>query len=157
MNLESRLWAKVNKTETCWLWTGNLNGDGYGRLEDGGRRLMAHRVAYELLVGPIPKGMEIDHVRERGCFNTNCVNPDHLEPVTHRENLLRGRSFSAINAAKTHCLNGHEFDEANTYWYEGLRGLCRQCRQCAHDRWAANYVRKRNPLGASATGGKLSL
>ena len=82
--ISARFWAKVDKTETCWLWTGGQSA-GYGRFGFKGRpNLGAHRFAYELLVGPIPPGLDLDHL----CRVRNCVNPDHLEPVTRRENLL---------------------------------------------------------------------
>jgi hypothetical protein len=130
---EERFWAKAERTPTCWLWTGAIDRDGYGRFE----RTMAHRVAYELAVGPIPEGLTIDHVKARGCTNLNCVNPAHLEAVTGPENTARGTSFGAVNAVKTHCVNGHEFTEENTYWCLNPGGKKRrQCRACrrAHKR-----------------------
>lgn len=87
--LEARFWPKVNKTDSCWLWTGAKTGAGYGMIREvghGGKMLMAHRVAYELLVGPIPEGLFLDHL----CRTPLCVNPAHLEPVTCRENMRRG-------------------------------------------------------------------
>jgi hypothetical protein len=128
---EDNFWKHVNKTATCWLWTGRLVKGGYGMFflnRDGCvRGRVAHRVAYELLVGPIPEGLTLDHVKDR-CNNTNCVNPAHLEPVTMRENLLRGNTVNARNAAKTHCINGHEFTDENIYRRpdDGTR-MCRAC------------------------------
>jgi hypothetical protein len=82
-----RFWAKVNKTGDCWLWTAGLDKDGYGRFRVSPTRLAkAHRFAYEVSVGPIPDGLEIDHL----CFVRSCVRPQHLEAVTHDENLARG-------------------------------------------------------------------
>lgn len=81
-----RLWAKVVKTEDCWLWTGSRTTKGYGHLLVDGRFTQAHRLAYELEVGPIASGLVIDHL----CRVRHCVNPAHLEPVTNRENLRRG-------------------------------------------------------------------
>ena len=80
----SRFWPKVDKTDDCWLWTGSLDDRGYGRfyLRSGAAPAKAHRFAYELLVGPIPEGMSIDH----RCHNPTCVNPEHLRPVTHQQN-----------------------------------------------------------------------
>lgn len=92
---EQRFWAFVEKTETCWLWTGGTN-EGYGVLWLNGKNVKAHRFAYELLVGPIPDGLVLDHVVARGCQWRHCVNPAHLEPVTERVNILRGSSPLAV-------------------------------------------------------------
>lgn len=89
------------------------------------RGRLAHRVAYEQARGPIPEGLELDHL----CRNRACVNPDHLEPVTHRENLLRADTFAARHAAQTHCVNGHEFTPDNTYIRTRPEGG-RECRAC---------------------------
>lgn len=85
----------------CWEWVGNTDSQGYGRLTNRATRKMAgaHRFMYERLVGPVPAGLTLDHL----CRNRACCNPSHLEPVTHRENALRGVSFAAVNARKTHC------------------------------------------------------
>lgn len=110
-----RLWAKVHKTEDCWLWTGTLDGCGYGMIRiDRQKQSRVHRVVYEFEVGPIPRGFQIDHL----CRVRNCVNPAHLEPVTHRENMFRSR--------RSHCFRGHEFTEENTLWM-------RACRRCARE------------------------
>ena len=119
----------------CWLWTAHIHKKtGYGRfgvLSNGPE--LAHRVAYELFVGPIPEGMHIDHLCRVRC----CVNPKHLEPVTHAENLLRGFSRNAVNARKTHCLNGHEFNEQNTYIRKS--DGYRWCKKCGNDRARRRY------------------
>jgi hypothetical protein len=94
---------KISVTDDCWEWTGTKERMGYGQMRYQRRMAMAHRVAYMLFVGPIPEGMELDHL----CRNRGCVNPDHLEPVDHRTNILRGVSPSAADARKTHCINGH--------------------------------------------------
>ena len=116
--VEERFWSKVEKTDTCWLWTASLQSTGYGQISVDRRPRLAHRVAYEMLVGPIPAGLELDHL----CRNRACVNPDHLEPVTHKVNMLR-----SPHVGVTHCKKGHEFTSASTYTRpNGLR-LCRIC------------------------------
>lgn len=136
--LIDRLIEKIDFSDDCWCWTGAISG-GYGTIGSGGKHgkvLKAHRAAYELAVGPIAPGLTLDHL----CRNTRCVNPDHLEPVTHAENVLRGVGPTAVNAAATHCSLGHELTEANTYVYPG-RGA-RECRICRRD-YAREYARER--------------
>jgi len=123
----TRFWEKVDLAAAggCWEWTGGISDNGYGRFRAGGNKGYAHRFAWELLRGPIPGGLTIDHL----CRNRRCVNPDHLEPVDCRTNLLRGVGPSAVNATKTRCVNGHPFDQRNTYvWKDGSR-YCRECRR----------------------------
>jgi hypothetical protein len=115
---EERFWAKVNKTDTCWLWIGGQNGVGYGVAWPDGKQTYAHRFAYELLVGPIPSGLDLDHL----CRVRYCVRPDHLEPVTRQENLRRGRGHGSEIA----CPRGHPYDEGNTRVSCGHR-FCRTC------------------------------
>ncbi len=130
-----RFWSKVNKTESCWLWTASINPEGYGKFWVAGKgRLRAHRVAYELVVGPIPEGLQIDHL----CRVRHCVNPSHLEPVTHRENLLRGIGIPAVNAKKTHCLRGHPFSGDNLYIEPKGGRRCRECRRAVDRRRPRN-------------------
>lgn len=138
--------TKISIVGTCWVWNGELDKAGYGKAYLYGRRSLAHRLAYERLVGPIPPGLELDHVRER-CSSRACVKavadevgPAHLEPVTHRENTLRGDTIPAANLAKTHCSEGHPFDAANTYREPSGARDCRTCRRLR----AAKYnARKR--------------
>lgn len=105
----------------CWLWTGSDTGPGYGQFWLNGKGVSAHRFAYELFVGKIPKGLVIDHLCRVGC----CVNPVHLEPVTQAENVKRGLS-GQHNRQKTHCPQGHEYSKDNTRIYNGKRH-CRVC------------------------------
>jgi hypothetical protein len=117
--------ARVDEASGCWVWTGAKNALGYGLASKPGikRQFRAHRVAYELLRGPIPDGLVIDHK----CRNPSCVNPDHLEPVTQGENVKRGRA-GWQNKIKTHCVNGHEFTAENTITRNGSHRDCRACR-----------------------------
>lgn len=123
-----RMWSRVEHSGDCWLWTG-ATANGYGRIRIGGRSVSTHRAAYELLIGPIPDGLQIDHL----CRNKLCCNPAHLEPVTVRENLLRGDTFNARNAAKTVCHLGHPLSGDNLYIAVGRRH-CRTCRREASRR-----------------------
>lgn len=122
--VEARFWEKVNKTDGCWLWTGATTPEGYGQLGIGGKAVYAHRIAWEKRHGLVPGGLQIDHL----CRVRNCVNPEHMEPVTRRENILRGNSPHAINARKTECKSGHPFNEQNTY--HDRRYNRRRCRAC---------------------------
>jgi hypothetical protein len=120
-----RFWAKVDASGDCWEWTAHRFSNGYGQFRVGGRgenHRGAHRVVWEMLIGPIPDGWEVDH----WCKNRGCVNPDHLEPVPQRVNLMRSGAWSAVNARKTHCPKDHPYTEANTRWDHGRRH-CRAC------------------------------
>lgn len=119
---EDRFWQRVNRTESCWLWVGVLNEHGYGTL---GNRL-AHRLAYELFVAPIPQGLVLDHL----CRVPACVRPDHLEPVTHRENTLRGRGQASRQYRRNVCKRGHPLYGFNIKERDGHRA-CLMCRWMA--------------------------
>jgi hypothetical protein len=127
--LAPSFWERVDRgsdDEGCWTWMGTKTPDGYGVFYDvrvkGSRR--AHRVAYEALVGPIPNGLQIDHL----CRTRNCVNPTHMEAVSSRVNTLRGEGPTASKYRQTHCVNGHEFTPENTKIRSN--GIHRQCREC---------------------------
>lgn len=119
--------AKIDRTNPneCWVWPGARNTGGYGVVKYRGRSRVAHKLAYEMLVGPVPDGLVLDHL----CRVRECVNPAHLEPVTQQENVLRGPGTWAFrNRSKSHCINGHEFAGENLYTSpEGYR-QCKTCR-----------------------------
>jgi hypothetical protein len=123
--LWERFWPKVDAAGPCWEWTANTTDDGYGRIWSGpeeDRLLLAHRVAWTLLVGEIPEGLELDHL----CRNHACVNPDHLEPVSGLVNQNRG-----FKPKKTHCPKGHAYTPENTSIRKRGNGISRGCRTCA--------------------------
>jgi hypothetical protein len=111
ISYEERLFSYVNVSGVCWEWEGAISSNGYGLIYRDGKLVRAHRAVYEHLMGRIPKGLVCDHL----CRNTHCVNPDHIEIVTQSENMRRGYSPSAMNARKTHCVNGHELAWGNIY------------------------------------------
>ncbi len=136
--------------DECWIWEGARKHNGYGRYAILGHSVPAHRLAYELFVGRIPAGMLIDHTCHNGsdcfhahdCLHRACVNPLHLEPVTHGENVRRGmvsKVNGAINRAKTHCPKGHPYTGDNLYINPRGSRNCRTCR-----REIARFERKRN-------------
>lgn len=138
-----RFWNAVmpEPMSGCWLWDGAYNNKGYGRLSvgsiaDGSAGFaMAHRISFELHFGPIPESLELDHL----CRNPSCVNPQHLEPVTHAENMKRGllgnketNVGARLNREKTHCTRGHPYEGENLYQY----GSHRHCKECGRVRYA---------------------
>ena len=143
MSPEDRFNRYVSRTETCWLWTGSTNSDGYGEFQAGAktpagkhRPTGAHRVAYELAYGPIPTGLYIDHL----CEVPACVNPAHLEAVTNAENLRR--KWDRMRGGK--CGNGHPWTPENTYARPD--GSYRRCRRCHADYQNRRYHQSREAL-----------
>lgn len=115
--------ARISKMPNgCWIWKGAILR-GYGRFCAGKKFIYAHRFSYEHFKGPISKELTIDHL----CRMPACVNPDHLEAVPIRINVLRGNTLPAKNKAKTHCLRGHPFDQENTYVTKKGKRHCRKC------------------------------
>lgn len=135
---ENRFHTKYTiRDDGCWEWTGFINKDGYGTFNQAGRKsILAHRWSYVLHNSEIPEGMAIDHL----CRNRNCVNPEHLEPVSWKENLARGFNAKRL---KTHCPQGHEYNEENTYTINSERGQHRMCRVCRYERNKLVSQRKR--------------
>ena len=131
-----RRWVLDIPESGCWVWMGTTNPGGYGLVGYNGKTKLSHRVAYELKFGPIPEGLDLDHLCRVRC----CVNPDHLEPVSRSENLRRGETGdnlvkSALSV--THCPSGHEYTPENTFLRKdrpGHRG-CRACRRNATNQW----------------------
>ena len=128
-----RFWAKVafsDETE-CWYWTASFNRDGYGQFKILGSYEGAHRWAWECCNGPVPEGMELDHL----CRNRRCVRPDHLDAVTHRENCRRG-SRGLLRSPAEQCVRGHEFTPINTRLSQRER-ICRSCARERNRAWRA--------------------
>jgi hypothetical protein len=123
-----RFWPKVDRENSpngCWLWTAARfkAAGGYGAFRFEGKTQRAHRVAYRMLVGPIPEGLVLDH----RCREPRCVNPAHLEPVTDRVNVVeRGQTIMAAKVRQTHCLRGHPLTDDNVWRY----GTSRECKKC---------------------------
>jgi hypothetical protein len=139
-----RFWSHVSKAgdDGCWLWTGRVESNGYANITSGispsgGTSRLAHRVAYELLIGPIPDGLHLDHL----CRIRHCVNPDHLEPVTIQENVRRG----IHGVLRTHCANGHELTGHNLMISaDGSRRRCRACHYSYTEKRRAKARLKKN-------------
>lgn len=144
--IKDRLLDLIDKDRDCWVWTGSTNSQGYGRLTTGSRSdntrktEAAHRASYRTFVGEIPNGLTIDHL----CRNRKCINPDHLEAVTIKENVSRGNPLWKQQMARTHCPQGHEYTEDNIYRYATKHGgTCRNCKTCMKARSIQRSIDKR--------------
>lgn len=138
--------AEIVEKEKCWPWGGSTDGNGYGQVMVNGKPYRAHRLMYELVhkgeeLPPKSSGLTIDHI----CRNRSCINPNHLEIVTNRENVLRGNGLTAINHRKTHCTKGHPLSGANLYLYQKgntIERSCRECRRVCRRAWKAKQKEK---------------
>jgi hypothetical protein len=132
---EFRFWSKVLIGDGCWIWTASLDGKGYGQYWRGDRKVIASRHAYEIWCGPLSSGVQVLH----RCDTPACVRPDHLFEGSQRDNaqdcVEKGRHYLT---QRTHCPDGHEYDEENTYWY----GTRRRCRKCLAKHQRASYRRR---------------
>lgn len=127
---------KIVKTEKCWEWVGAKDTRGYGNFKFESKVYKAHRFSYQFHKGPIPKGLVIDHL----CRNTSCVNPSHLEAVTHKVNVLRGIGPTSINASKTICKRGHLLNIENVYISAANNRSCMICQKIRY----REYVKNKN-------------
>lgn len=151
LGLPERFWSKAMVQDTgydtpCLTWCASTTHEGYAKFHLRGRVCLAHRVTYEAQFGPIQDGLELDHL----CRNTSCVNVDHLERVTHAENMRRAKFTDHPNALKTHCEQGHPYNAANTI--PRSQGK-RRCRTCHNAQQARRYqrVRQQAAAGTAAT------
>jgi hypothetical protein len=124
----------------CWIWSAAVDNRGYGRISVHNKWRHAHRFLYEQYVGSVPEGLELDHICRTPC----CVNPEHLEPVTHQENMRRAGASGAMgirNKRKSHCPNGHEYAGSNLYV---TSNGWRQCHECRKNYMLENYRKRKN-------------
>lgn len=138
LKMVTRFWLKVYARGDCWEWRGFRNSDGYGQFTLGEDRLQAHRIAFTEAYGSIPGGLQIDHL----CQHPWCVRPSHLDAVVQRTNILRGNNNAAArHARQTACINGHPFNEENTWRpRDGSRRYCKVCLREAQRRYRRKKV-----------------
>lgn len=130
------IWAKVEKSSSCWFWTGSISKGGYGKTGLNRKSMLAHRAIFELVRGPIPAGLTLDHL----CRNRACVNPDHLEPVTMRENVRRSENW---NKNKTTCIKGHPLSGENLIINKSGKRQCHACKLVHWRNWKDGNTKKR--------------
>lgn len=137
----NRFLIKVKQTNNCWIWTAWKDKKGYGGFQYNGKTTRAHRFSYELFVGEIPQGLQLDHL----CRNPTCVNPEHLEVVTIRENVLRGDiGNNHPNSKKTHCPKGHLYSGSNLIIDNNGSRRCKKCRLIRNTIINASYKHRRD-------------
>lgn len=147
LSIRDRIFGGVLKMGECWIYSGHIDREGYGRVRRTDGNQYAHRIAYELEVGPIPAGMVIDHVRARGCRHRSCVNPAHLEPVTIGTNVLRGDGWPAQNARRETCRRGHQLTTTRRQ---------RVCQTCRRERERRNRLDAKHGTGCPTTAGRVA-
>jgi len=141
MELKQRFLNKVQKTDSCWRWVGGKQERGYGLIKINGKTRLAHRISYQLFKGELDDTLTIDHL----CRNHSCVNPEHLEQVTIRENILRGEGIASHNARKTHCIRGHLLSGDDLHIRTDGKRYCLAC-----DRIAKRERRKLKKMAVRA-------
>lgn len=150
-SVEDRFFSKVNKDgpkspvdgSSCWIWMACKSKRGYGFFWNGEKVVSAYKFSYELLVGKVPDGLDLDHVKKRGCSGPSCVAPHHLEPVPHLENVLRGdagKLKAKQQMSKLLCPAGHPYDGENleVVTTKSRSGRARRCRECGKAQDAAH-------------------
>lgn len=133
-------WKHVIKSDGCWRWNRSHFRSGYARVKFKGRDTVAHVISWELTNGPVQNGLELDHL----CRNRGCVNPSHLEPVTHRENMIRGNTAIRTNALKINCREGHPLAGDNLFVRKDGRRRCRACERATAKRLRNTDKYRRN-------------
>lgn len=142
MTVEDRLLAGIQISDTgCWIWQKATAKNGYGQIGHEGRTRSTHRLAYETFVGPVPEGLQLDHL----CRVRACCNPEHLEPVTQSENIQRSPLI-----VKTHCKQGHELTEDNLIVRQRQTYTMRNCRTCHNESVRRRYHEARQTERSAA-------